>query len=151
MYRCKMMMTRVVMVMAALTSGEICYADGGSVSVAGKPLTPMFATARPKGAGWQVIIRNEKEPCTGFFMPKGNNRVSVEVPNKLGKTTKPHASFHVHVDDSDAIIPGFGSLTVKTLTKTAMTIALDIKAENKTAAKQNYFQATITANICGPQ
>lgn len=139
------------MVMAALTWGGVCWADGGTVKVDGKPLAPIYATARPKGDAWLVTIRDEKEPCTGFFMPKGNNRVTVEVANKVGKSTKPHASFHVHVDDSDQIIPGIGSVTVKNLAKTALTFALDIKAEDKTAAKKNFFKGTVAADICGPR
>jgi hypothetical protein len=144
-------MTSLALTMAALTSAGVCWADKPSVSVAGKPMSPIFATARPKGDGWKVTIRDEKEPCTGFFMGKGSQRIIVVAPNKVGKAKAPEVSFFNYVDNSDEITPGGGSLTVKTLSKTTLTIVLDIKAEDKTRAKQNFFKGTITADICGPE
>lgn len=145
------MMTRLATALAVITTGGVCWADQPSVNVAGKPMSPIFATARPKGDGWKVTIRDEKEPCTGFFMGKGSQRIIVVAPNKVGKAKAPEVSFFNYVDNSDEITPGIGSLTVKTLSKTTLTIVLDIKADNKVSAKQNFFKGTITADLCGPE
>ena len=145
------LLTVSVMVTAALASSGVCWAGKPTVSVAGKPMTSIFATARPKGDAWKVTIRDEKEPCTGFFMPKGSQRIIVVAPNKVGKVKASETSFFSHVDDSDEITPGIGIVTVKTLTKTNVTIVLDIKAEDKIRAKQNFFKGTITVDICGPE
>ena len=141
--------------LALMPGARVGWADTGvtavSVSVAGKPLAPIFATARPKGDAWKVTIRDEKEPCTGFFMPKNSQRIIVVAPAKVGTSKNPSVSFFNYVDDSDEIIPGTGSLTVKTVTKTTLTIALDIKADDKASAKKNFFKGTVTVDICGPE
>lgn len=144
-------LTSLALTMTAITSTGVCWADKPSVNVAGKPMTPIFATARPKGDAWKVTIRDEKEPCTGFFMGKGSQRIIVVAPAKVGKAKAPEVSFFYYVDNSDEIIPGVGSLNVKALSKTTLTLALDIKADDKTRAKQNFFKGTITADICGPE
>ncbi len=110
-------------------------------------MASIFATARPKGDGWKVTIRAEKEPCTGFFMGKGSQRIVVLAPAKVGKAKAPEVSFFNYVDNSDEIIPGVGSLTVKALGKTT----LDIKADDKKRAKQNFFKGIVVADICGPE